>query len=168
MATGSGKTVVMAMLISWQSLNKIASPNDARFVKRFLIVTPGITIRDRLKVLQPDDAENYYDQRGIVPVDLRQQLGQAQIAIVNYHQFQPKLSKEIKGVSANTRKLLLGGKAVKEDPFVETPQAIASRMLRKLGGGKARSLSSTTRHITATSRTAPSLTTLTSASPMLR
>lgn len=135
MATGSGKTVVMAMLIAWQTLNKIASPHDARFVKRFVIVTPGITIRDRLGVLQPEHPENYYDQREVVPPDLRQQLGQAQIAIVNYHQFQAKDSKEIKGVSANTRKLLLGGKKV-EDPFKETPQAIASRIMRKLGGGK--------------------------------
>lgn len=135
MATGSGKTVVMAMLIAWQTFNKIASPHDARFVKRFVIVTPGITIRDRLGVLQPEHPENYYDQREVVPADLRQQLGQAQIAIVNYHQFQAKDSKEIKGVSANTRKLLLGGKKV-EDPFRETPRAIASRIMRKLGGGK--------------------------------
>lgn len=135
MATGSGKTVVMAMLIAWQTLNKISSPHDARFVKRFIVITPGITIRDRLGVLQPEHPENYYDQRQVVPADLRQQLGQAQIAILNYHQFQAKDSKEIKGVSANTRKLLLGGKKV-VDPFKETPQAIASRILRKLGGGK--------------------------------
>jgi hypothetical protein len=48
MATGSGKTVVMAMLIAWHTLNKRASPQDARFSDTFLIVTPGITIRDRL------------------------------------------------------------------------------------------------------------------------
>ncbi|QEO16274.1 restriction endonuclease [Agromyces intestinalis] len=136
MATGSGKTVVMAMLIAWQTLNKIANPNDARFAKRFLIVTPGITIRDRLQVLQPDHAENYYDQRGIVPPDLRQQLGQAQIAIVNYHQFLKRQSREIKGVNANTRKMLLGGRAVNNDPFEETPQAVVSRILRDLGRGK--------------------------------
>lgn len=136
LATGTGKTVVMAMLIAWQTLNKIASPNDARFTKRFLVVTPGITIRDRLRVLQPEDAENYYDLRGLVPADLRQRLGQAQIEIINYHQFLPKLSREVKGVSANTRKLLLGGKAVQQDPFVETPQAIVTRVLRGLGGGK--------------------------------
>ena len=136
MATGTGKTVVMAMLIAWQTLNKIANPNDARFAKRFLVITPGITIRDRLKVLQPEDHDNYYDLRGLVPAELRQQLGQAQIEIVNYHQFLPKLSKEVKGVSANTRKLLLGGKAIPDDPFTETPKAIVSRVLRNLGGAK--------------------------------
>src|SRR5579872_2736518 len=48
MATGSGKTVVMAMLIAWQALNKLADPQNAKFSDRFLIVSPGITIRDRL------------------------------------------------------------------------------------------------------------------------
>lgn len=67
MATGAGKTVVMAMLIAWQTLNKTQSPRDARFTNRFLIVTPGITIRDRLRVLLPEDAENYYDLRDLIP-----------------------------------------------------------------------------------------------------
>jgi type III restriction enzyme len=49
MATGAGKTVVMAMLIAWQTINKVVSPKDNRFAKRFLIVTPGITIKDRLR-----------------------------------------------------------------------------------------------------------------------
>jgi type III restriction enzyme len=87
MATGSGKTVVMAMLIAWQTLNKVARPSDKRFVRRFLIVAPGITIRDRLRVLQPNDPGNYYDERELIPSDLRAQLGKAQIVVTNYHQF---------------------------------------------------------------------------------
>jgi type III restriction enzyme len=114
MATGSGKTVVMCMLIAWQS------------------VTPGITIRDRLKVLQPGDPENYYDMRGLVPPDLRQQLNSAAISIVNYHHFMARDSKEIKGIASGTRKLLLHGKTT--DPFKETPQAVASRILKSLPG----------------------------------
>ncbi len=55
MATGSGKTVVMAMFIAWHTLNKIANPTDARSTDTFLIVTPGIAIRDRLRVLLPSD-----------------------------------------------------------------------------------------------------------------
>lgn len=58
MATGSGKTAVMAMLIAWHALNKIENPQDARFSDTFLIVAPGITIRDRLRVLLPSDPEN--------------------------------------------------------------------------------------------------------------
>ena len=75
MATGTGKTVVMAMLIAWQTLNKAASPNDARFARRFLIVTPGLTIRDRLRVLRPEHDENYYKLRDLVPADLEPRSG---------------------------------------------------------------------------------------------
>lgn len=132
MATGAGKTVVMAMLIAWQTLNKVASPRDARFTRRFLVVAPGITIRDRLRVLLPEDAENYYDRRDLVPADLRGTLAQAQIVIVNYHAFLARDAKEIRGVAANTRKLLRAGKS--EDPFRETPDMMVSRVLRDLGG----------------------------------
>ena len=76
MATGSGKTVVMAMLIAWHTLNKRANPQDSRFSDTFLIVTPGITIRDRLRVLMPNDPENYYRQRDIVPADFHDQLAE--------------------------------------------------------------------------------------------
>jgi type III restriction enzyme len=75
MATGSGKTLVMAMLIAWQTLNKLANPQDARFSDAFLVVTPGITIRDRLRVLLPNDFHNYYRQHDLVPPDLMQELG---------------------------------------------------------------------------------------------
>lgn len=139
MATGSGKTVVMAMLIAWQTLNKVAHAGDPRFSRRFLLVAPGITIRDRLRVLQPNDRENYYDQRGIVPAGLRAQLGKAQILVVNYHAFLLRDSKEIQGVSSATRRILTHGKA--EDPFKETEQAMVSRVLRDwgVGGGRRQS-----------------------------
>ena len=133
MATGAGKTVVMAMLIAWQTANKMATPRDARFSKRFLVVTPGITIRDRLRVLIPNDPGNYYDERELVPPDLYGALRHAQIVITNYHAFLPKDAKEIDGVSATTRKLLLAGRTA--DPFRETPDAMVARVLRDIGGG---------------------------------
>src|SRR6202012_1868591 len=77
MATGSGKTVVMAMLIAWQTTNKVANPQDKRFAKRFLVITPGVTIRDRLMVLKPAHPGNYYRERDLVPADLLPQLHQA-------------------------------------------------------------------------------------------
>jgi type III restriction enzyme len=70
MATGSGKTVVMGMLIAWQTLNKLDNRQDARFSDTFLIVTPGITIRDRLRVLLPTDPDNYYRERDLLPPDI--------------------------------------------------------------------------------------------------
>src|SRR5262249_53262393 len=100
--------------------------------KRFLVVTPGITIRDRLRVIQPNDPDNYYRQRDLVPGDLWGALGEAQIIIANYHAFLPRTAKEMQGVAANTRKILTYGKSV--DPFVETDDQIVSRVLRQFGG----------------------------------
>ncbi|MGI8412133.1 MAG: BPTD_3080 family restriction endonuclease [Solirubrobacteraceae bacterium] len=136
MATGTGKTVVMAMLIAWQTINKVMTPKDARFAKRFLVVTPGITIRDRLGVLHPEREESYYRERDLVPSDLWDALLQAQVQIVNYHTFLPRDAKEIRGVAANTRKLLRGGKPAVADAFEETPAMVAARVLRAFGSGK--------------------------------
>jgi type III restriction enzyme len=132
MATGTGKTVLMGMLIAWQTANKVATPNDARFTKRFLVVTPGITIRERLRVLDPSDPHNYYRERDLVPPDLWDALLQAQVVITNYHGFLLRDAKEIQGVSANTRKILTAGR--KDDPFEETPDAMVGRVLRDLAG----------------------------------
>jgi type III restriction enzyme len=136
MATGTGKTVVMAMLVAWQAINKAMAPADARFAKRFLIVTPGITIRDRLGVLHPERDDNYYRERDLVPPDLWHALVKAEIGIVNYHAFLPRDAKEIKGVASNTRKLLRGGGGEEADAFRETPAEVAARVLRDLAAGK--------------------------------
>ncbi len=85
MATGSGKTTVMAMLIAWHTVNAVRSPNAALFSRGFLIITPGITIRDRLRVLLPSDSENYYDTRHLVPQDMLPEISKAKIVITNYH-----------------------------------------------------------------------------------
>ncbi|QKW43799.1 BPTD_3080 family restriction endonuclease [Streptomyces microflavus] len=133
MATGTGKTVVMAMLITWQVLNKAASPQDARFTKKFLLVAPGITIRDRLRVLMPSDPSSYYKEMDIVPADLAAALGTAQVAITNFHNFELKATREGSGLASTTKKLLLG-KTKFHDPFVETPDQMVNRVLRDLGG----------------------------------
>jgi type III restriction enzyme len=135
MATGTGKTVVIAMLIAWQAINKAMAPSDARFAKRFLVVTPGITIRDRLGVLYPERDDSYYHERDLVPPGLWQALLKAEVGIVNYHTFLPRDAKEIRAVAKNTRKLLRrsGGEA---DAFREAPSDVAARILRDLSGGK--------------------------------
>jgi len=130
MATGSGKTVVMAMLIAWHSLNKRASPQDARFSDTFLIVTPGITIRDRLRVLLPNDPENYYRQRDIVPAQLQDQLGQARILITNFHALQLR---ETVAAGKITKSILADGQP---SPFIETPDQMVRRVCRELGTKK--------------------------------
>ncbi|MFL0419458.1 BPTD_3080 family restriction endonuclease [Sphingomonas sp. 179-I 2A4 NHS] len=90
LATGAGKTTVMAMLIAWQTLNAVRHPNAKRFSKGFLVVAPGITIKDRLRVLQPNDPESYYKSREIVPEDMLLDIGRAKIVITNYHAFKKK------------------------------------------------------------------------------
>jgi type III restriction enzyme len=85
MATGSGKTVVMAMLITWQVLNKVTYPQDARFSKHILAIAPGLTVKERLKVLEPSDSGNYYDEFGVVPAGLREKLRQGKIITHNWH-----------------------------------------------------------------------------------
>ncbi len=130
MATGSGKTVVMAMLIAWHTLNKRANPQDARFSDTFLIVTPGITIRDRLRVLLPNDPDNYYRQRDIVPAQLQDQLGQAKILITNYHAF---LRRERVVAGKITKSILADGQP---SPFAETPDQMVRRVCRELSTKK--------------------------------
>lgn len=87
MATGAGKTTVMAMIIAWQSVNAVRSPTSSHFSRGFLLVAPGITIKDRLRVLLPDDPDNYYRFRDIVPSDMLGDLAKAKVVITNYHSF---------------------------------------------------------------------------------
>jgi len=131
MATGTGKTVVMAMLIAWQALNKLAAPQDARFSDTFLIVTPGITVRDRLRVLLPNDHENYYRQRDIVTPEELERLKQAKIAISNYHAFHLRE----KGEGAKITKSILSH-GIPHNAFKETAGQMVRRVCRELGNKK--------------------------------
>jgi type III restriction enzyme len=132
MATGAGKTVVMAMLISWQALNKLANAQDKRFSDAFLLITPGITIRDRLRVLLPNDVHNYYRELDVLPPDLLVRLGQVKIEIVNFHQLKRREKAEFKGVSTTTKKIL----SEDLDRFKETPGEMVRRVTRSLGSKK--------------------------------
>jgi len=85
MATGSGKTIVMAMLIAWQVLNKVTYPQDNRFSKNVFIVAPGLTVRSRLQVLIPSAIGNYYEEFNIIPHGLTEKLRQAKVRIRNWH-----------------------------------------------------------------------------------
>lgn len=105
LATGAGKTTVMAMIIAWQTINAVRKPNSKRFTRGFLIVAPGITIKDRLRVLQPHDPDSYYKRRELVPQDLLPDLDRAKIVITNYHAF--KLRERI-DLSKGGRSLLQG------------------------------------------------------------
>jgi len=85
MATGLGKTIIMAMTIAWNFLNKITNPTDARFSKYALVVAPGLTVKSRLQVLYPTNEGNYYEEFNIVPASLMDKLRQGKIIIHNWH-----------------------------------------------------------------------------------
>ena len=105
LATGAGKTTVMAMLIAWQTINAVRRPGSRRFTRGFLVMTPGITVRDRLRVLQPNDPDSYYASRELVPRDMLEDLQRARIVITNYHALRPRERLE---VSSGGRALLQG------------------------------------------------------------
>lgn len=105
LATGAGKTTVMAMLIAWQTINAVRRPGGKNFTHGFLIVAPGLTIKDRLRVLQPNDPDSYYKDRELVPTDMLGDVNRAKIVITNYHAF--KLRDRIE-LSKGGRQLLRG------------------------------------------------------------
>ena len=132
LATGAGKTTVMAMLIAWQTLNKVRRPSSSRFTRGFLIVTPGITIRDRLQVLQPNDPYSYYRSRELVPNDMLEDLNKACIVITNYHAF--KLRERMQ-LSKGGRQLLQG-RGGSELQTLESEGQMLQRVLPELMGMK--------------------------------
>src|SRR6056297_814798 len=95
MATGTGKTIVMAMLVAWQILNKVNAPTDKRFSKNILVIAPGLTIRSRLSVLEPSAPGNYYQAFRIVPSSLLERLRQGKVIIRNWHVLNWETEKQI-------------------------------------------------------------------------
>jgi type III restriction enzyme len=95
LATGAGKTTVMAMLIAWQTINAARRPGSKHFTRGFLVCAPGLTIKDRLRVLQPNDPDSYYATRDIVPNDMLDDVNQAKIVITNFHAFKLRETVEL-------------------------------------------------------------------------
>lgn len=132
LATGAGKTTVMAMLIAWQTLNAVRRPNSKKFTRGFLIVAPGITIRDRLRVLQPNDPDSYYASRELVPVDMLPDLYRAKIVITNYHAFKRRERLDL----SKGGRLLLQGRGGEELSTLETEGQMLARAMGELMGLK--------------------------------
>ncbi len=132
LATGAGKTTVMAMLLAWQTVNAVRRPQSKRFTRGFLVVTPGLTIRDRLRVLKPNDPDSYYRSRLLVPSDMLDQMNRAKIVITNYHAFKLRERTEL---SKGGRSLLQGRRG---DPIdtIETEGQMIQRVMPELMGMK--------------------------------
>ena len=109
LATGAGKTTVMAMIIAWQTINAHYHRTSPKFTNGFLICTPGLTIRDRLRVLKPSDPDAYYGPRQLVPQDYLPILNEAKVVITNYHAFRHRTKAEFESVGKATKTLLFSG-----------------------------------------------------------
>ena len=132
LATGAGKTTVMAMLIAWQTVNAVRRSGSKHFSRGFLVVTPGLTIKDRLRVLHPNDPDSYYANRELIPSDMLDDVKRAKIVITNFHAF--KLRERVE-LSAGGRALLKGRQG--EDlNTLETEGQMIQRVMPDLMGLK--------------------------------
>ena len=121
MATGSGKTTLMAMIITWQTLNAVSNPKDARYSKTVFIVAPGLTVKSRLQVLYPSHEKNVYDEFNLCPNEsLRTKLNQVDLLIENWHTLMP--------LKEQDRSVVKKGK--------ESDKAFVKRVLGKLADAK--------------------------------
>ena len=131
LATGAGKTTVMAMIIAWQTINAVRHRGSTKFTRGFLVVTPGLTIKDRLRVLQPIDPDSYYASRELVPGEMLEDLQRAKIVITNYHALRLRERLE---VSSGGRALLQGPGQPLET--LETEGQMIQRVMPELMGMK--------------------------------
>ena len=148
MATGSGKTTVMAMLSAWSILNKISDPTDKRFSDAILIVCPNVTIRDRLQELQPGSPNSIYEKSDLVPHHFLALLPQGRVKITNWHVLEPQEMNTAGGDSSRVvkrgvrkevvRERKIDGKKmrVREVIYVESDEAVIKRVLGKELGEK--------------------------------
>ena len=155
MATGSGKTTVMAMLIAWQAVNA-ARKESKDFSRAFLIVTPGITIKDRLRVLQPSEPDNYYETREIVPPEMLPDIRRAEIVITNYHAFQHRETLALPKVARSFLQGMIPSRSRRRKPT------------RRCWSGRAASCSTTTASTSSTTRRTTAIGTRSAPTPRAR
>lgn len=132
LATGAGKTTVIAMIIAWQTINAVRRPGSKHFTRGFLVVAPGLTIKDRLRILQPNDPDNYYRHRELVPPDMLEDLQRAKIIITNYHVFKMRDRMEL----STGGRALLQGRTGPELETKETEGQMLQRVMPDLMGMK--------------------------------
>jgi type III restriction enzyme len=122
----------MAMLIAWQTVNAVRHPNAKHFSRGFLLIAPGITIRDRLRVLMPNDPDSYYKNRELVPNDMLGDIDHAKIVITNFHALKLR---ERMDVAKGTRAVLEGWRG-ETLQTLETEGQMIQRVMPELMGLK--------------------------------
>ncbi|MBA3468342.1 MAG: DEAD/DEAH box helicase family protein [Herpetosiphonaceae bacterium] len=130
MATGAGKTTVMGMLAAWSILNKQTNRSDSRFSDVVLIVCPNVTIRDRLRELDPALGEaSLYITRDLVPRHLLPVLSQGYVLVVNWHVFEPQ-APTINGIAARVNRTGIAQR--REETITIGPKTTTARGTRYL------------------------------------
>lgn len=148
MATGTGKTTVMGMLAAWSILNRVASPKDNRFSDTVLIVCPNVTIRERLRELDPALGDlSLYRTRQLVPPHRMEDLRRGEVMIANWHRLEKKEANTVNGVGAKVVRVGEPVETVKnagkknqyvETKYLESDAAWFRRVRGELGNGKGR------------------------------
>lgn len=146
MATGTGKTTVMGMLAAWSILNRVATPSDGRFSDTVLIVCPNVTIRERLKELDPARGDlSLYRTRQLVPPHRMEELRRGEVMIANWHRLARKEAGTVNGVHAKVAKTGEAVEVVKnagkrnesvEVKYYESEKAWFRRIRSELGSGR--------------------------------
>ncbi|MCR5752621.1 MAG: DEAD/DEAH box helicase family protein [Kiritimatiellae bacterium] len=132
LATGAGKTTVMAMLIAWQTINAVLSPSSKKFTNCFLVIAPGLTIKDRLQELKPNDLNAIYTKYELIPIEFSNDIKKARVVITNYHAFRLREELELKGKGRN----FLQGRHGEKLNTTETPGKMLARVMPELLGMK--------------------------------
>jgi type III restriction enzyme len=118
MATGSGKTVVMGMLIAWAFCNRAHNPSSTLYPSADLACCPNLTVNERLQALRPEHPDNYYTAFDLVPLKYRSLLRTGRVLVTNWHAFAPQ-SEQIEN----------GKSYAVVDKGPETPEVSARRVL---------------------------------------
>ena len=137
MATGTGKTTVMGMLAAWSILNKVANTQAAEYSDTVLIVCPNVTIRDRLRELDPDlDEASLYRTRELVPLHRMPDLRKGDVIVTNWHVLERQASNDVNGVSASVvkrgvpiereRRIKIGGREALSEADIRHAAAIGA------------------------------------------
>ena len=124
MATGAGKTVVMAMLMVWHAVNR-ERPAD------FLIIAPNLTVKERLQELMPNDSAHRL--RGLTPRQFQGALGRLRVSILNFQKFQHQNQLWVDGqgdVPSGTIKKLLATNPEVVSKWEETDEGMLDRLLK--------------------------------------
>ena len=131
MATGTGKTAVMALTIIWQSVNHTLNPKDSKFTNKFVVVTPGTTIRNRntRDLIPRRDEKDIYAQWRLVPNDqnFKTAVRNAKVDVTNFQALQHR---EIAWGQASTK----AKNTARMEVQIEQDQDMIQRVFPKLDG----------------------------------